>query len=661
MSLRVLGLALARLTAIFAAGLVTIVAPARADQALSTVIVVDGSGSMWGKMAGDKEAKFYATRDALRDLLGKTPPQSRVGLASFGHRRKGDCSDAEIITPIEAGGAEGVAAALEALSPKGKGPMTLALRETVKAMGPGAPGHIILVHDNLDNCQQDVCAAAQDFAKTNPAIKIHVVSLGLTKAERQRMQCLSATTGGEHFNAADQNAIAEALAEAFRLAGLDSETARPAEATPATSDAGSAAKPQGPPGLRLTAAMVPGGPMIDMPLAWHITKSDAAADVAPLVERKSREINEALPPGRYSVTVEHGLVTRRFDIEVADTGPTVKRLALDAGVVKIAASASRQGDRLAAPVMTIRSVADNNAIDAAPLWIGREAQAELVVPAGKFAVDVTDGMAKSGAMLDVAPGSTIRSDLVLETGRLELTATGFAGGPPLDRVLYLISVDDADAPQGRREIARSTAPDADFTLQAGTYYVTARHGSSEVRERVAISSGDIVKRTMTLDIARLNVKPTLAGAAPPQALPIVTRIFEAEGAKRLVGQSTSNIPTFVLGAGRYRIDAQLGTLNIRSTRSITLTAGKNQTVDLTLEAGAIHITGLGPEQPSVAVQAAIRDTKGRVVWRGRQGDNLKTIMAPGAYVLQIDSSKGRSERPISLEAGETRVIDMTTP
>jgi len=36
-------------------------------------------------------------------------------------------------------------------------------------------------------------------------------------------------------------------------------------------------------------------------------------------------------------------------------------------------------------------------------------------------------------------------------------------------------------------------------------------------------------------------------------------------------------------------------------------------------------------------------------------------MAPGAYVLQIDSSMGRLERPISLEAGETRVIDMKTP
>jgi Ca-activated chloride channel family protein len=407
--------------------------------------------------------------------------------------------------------------------------------------------------------------------------------------------------------------------------------------------------------------MAAGGAMIDTPLAWRITRADAASDAAPLVERKSREINEALPPGRYSVSVEHGLVTRRFDIDVADAGPTVQRLALDAGILTIAASASRQGDQLAAPVMTIRTVADNDKVEAAPLWIGREATADLVVPAGKFAVDVTDGMARASTMLSVSPGASIRSDLVLETGRLELTAAGFTGGPLLDRVLFLISVDDADAPQGRREIARSTAPQASFTLQAGTYYVTARHGTSEVRERVAISSGDIVKRTLSLDVARLTVKPSLTGAAVPRALPIVTRIFEVDGSKRLVGQSTADAPVFILGAGRYRIDAQVGTLNIRTTRAITLAAGKDQTAALKLEAGEIQIAGLNMRQQAATVHAAIRDTKGRVVWRSRQGDTLKTIMAPGAYVLQIDSSEGRSERPISLAAGETRVIDLSAP
>jgi Ca-activated chloride channel family protein len=612
---------------------------------------------MWGKMDGDETAKFYGTRDFLRDLLGRAPPQSRVGLASFGHRRKADCSDVEIMTPVEAGGKDGVVAALEQLNPKGKGPISAALRESARAIGSGVPGHVILIHDNLDNCGQDLCAAAADVAKSNPALKVHVMSLGLTKADRERVQCVAKATGGTQFHASTQAEIGAALSEAFRIAGLDAAAAPlAAPAAPAAATA-----PQGPPGLRLTASMAEGGGMIDSALDWRVTKAGAAAEDPPIVERRSREINETLPPGTYTVTVTHGLITRSFAVDVTERGPTVKRVALEGGLLKVAASASRQGDKLAAPVMTIAAIADSDDKAAAPLWIGREAETQLIVPAGKYVVDVTDGLARARSTVDIAAGGIIASDLVLETGQLELSATGVAGGAFLDRVLYLIAVDDPNAPQGRREIARSTAPVADFTLQAGTYYVTARHGTSEVRERIAVSSGDVVKKTLVLDVARLIVKPTPGGAAIPSDLPVVTRIYESEDGKRLVGQSTAGEPAFVLGAGRYRVEAQAGTSNIRKSLLVTLAAGKDTTISVPLEAGEIAVGGLPSATGPSSVQAAIRDTDGRIVWRSRAGESLRAVVAPGDYVLLLDSAAGPLERNISLKAGESRVVDFAAP
>jgi Ca-activated chloride channel family protein len=294
------------------------------------------------------------------------------------------------------------------------------------------------------------------------------------------------------------------------------------------------------------------------------------------------------------------------------------------------------------------------------LWIGREAETQLIVPAGKYVVDVTDGLARARSTVDIAAGGIIASDLVLETGQLELTATGVAGGALLDRVLYLIAVDDPNAPQGRREIARSTAPVADFTLQAGTYYVTARHGTSEVRERIAVSSGDVVKKTLVLDVARLIVKPTPGGAILSD-LPVVTRIYETEGSKRLVGQSTAGEPAFVLGAGRYRVEAQAGTSNIRKSLLVTLAAGKDTSISVPLEAGEIAVGGLPAATGPSSVQAAIRDTNGRIVWRSRAGENLRAVVAPGDYVLLVDGAAGPLERNISLKAGESRVVDFQTP
>ena len=190
--------------------------PVVAEPAQPVLIIVDGSGSMWGKMEGDATAKLYGVRDLLRERLLVAPAQSRIGLSSFGHRRKGDCGDVELIAPIEAGGSQGTIAALDQLNPKGKGPLTTAVREGAKAIGAGTGGHIILIHDNADNCSQDVCAAASDIAKTNPGLRVHVVSLGLSKPERDRMQCLAATTKGLQFDATNQTDIASALTKHIR-------------------------------------------------------------------------------------------------------------------------------------------------------------------------------------------------------------------------------------------------------------------------------------------------------------------------------------------------------------------------------------------------------------------------------------------------------------
>ena len=634
-----------------------ILAPrAIADTAPPVLIIVDGSGSMWGKMEGDQTAKLYGVRDLLRERLLAAPAQSRIGLGSFGHRRKGDCGDVEIITPIEAGGSEGAIAALDELNPRGKGPLTAAVREAAKTMGAGAGGHIILVHDNADNCNQDVCAAANDIAKSNPALRVHVLSLGLAKPERDRMQCLAATTKGLQFDAANQAGIAAALTDIFKSAALD------ATLPPAAAPAPAAAAPpppevKGPPGLRLSASLSDGGAAVDAALSWRITKAGAAPETPPLVERKSREINEPVEPGRYSVAVTYGLIQRTQDIDVGGDGPTVQRLALAGGRLEVSATANRQGDQLTAPVMTIMALPAGDASPASVLWIGREARASLVVPAGKYTIEVADGLARTTQTVEIKPGSVARADLILDTGRLELTATAFAGGPGLERVLYLISADDPSAPAGRREVARSAAPLASFILQAGTYYITARHGAGEHRDQVAISSGDVVKRTLVLGVGKLTVKPQILQITAQPDRATVTRVFEADASKRLVGQSTAPSPVFILNAGRYRVEAQIGKSNIRAERIVELAAGADIASVIDLQAAAIDISGI----PSPATQAALRDNAGRVVWRSRAGHDYKAVVAPGEYLLQIDGSGVSTEKRISVKPGAAISVDAAAP
>jgi Ca-activated chloride channel family protein len=649
-------LALIQRLCLLIAALTAVLAPHRAaaETAPPVLIIVDGSGSMWGKMEGDQTAKLYGVRDLLRERLLTAPAQSRIGLGSFGHRRKGDCSDVEIITPIEAGGSEGAIAALEKLNPKGKGPLTTAVRQAAGAIGAGAAGHIVLLHDNADNCSQDVCAAATDIAKSNPALKIHVLSLGLARPERDRMQCLASTTKGLQFDATDQAGIATALTEIMTATGLD---AAAAPAVAAAAPAATIPEAKGPPGLRISASLAEGGGPVDAALSWRIAKADATPETPPLVERKSREINETVDPGRYSVSVSYGLIQRTFDVEAGDDGPTVKRLNLSGGRLDVSATASRQGDQLTAPVMTISALSDGEKSPAGVLWVGREASAAHIVPAGTYAVEVADGLARSSQTVTVAAGTGTRADLVLDTGRLELTATAVDDGPPLDRVLYLVSTDDPAAPEGRREVARSTAPTAAFILQAGTYYITARHGAGELREQVAISSGDVVKKTLVLGVGNLTVKASLSEAAAQSGRATITRIFEAGDSKQLVGQSTAPTPVFTLGAGRYRVEIQIAMSNIRAQRVVELSAGSNVATELRLEAATVTIAGV----TSTATQAAMRDASGKVVWRSRAGDGFKAIVAPGDYVLHVDGGGADLEKPVIVQPGPPMTVDIGQP
>jgi hypothetical protein len=410
--------------------------------------------------------------------------------------------------------------------------------------------------------------------------------------------------------------------------------------------------------LRLSASLSEQGGPIDAPIEWRISKVGASPDTPPLVERKSREINETVDPGRYAVAVRHGLIQRTLEIDVGDDGPTVKRVDLNGGRLEVAATANRQGDKLNAPVMTVSNLTDDGASAASVLWLGREANAGFFVPAGKYAVEIADGLARARQTVDVGAGASARADLVLDTGVLELSATAFNGGPELDRVLYLVFADDPSAPQGRREVARSTAPTVAFTLQAGTYYITARHGAGEHREQVAISSGDVIKRTFVLNVGKVSVKINLPEAVANQTgRAVVTRIYEDGDGKRLVGQSTAAAPAFVLGAGRYRVESQLGMSNIRAARVIDLTAGGDITADLKLEAASVTLAGVS----GATAQAAMRDTSGRVVWRSRAGDGFKTIVAPGSYIVQADAGNAEVKKEISVKAGDALTVDMTSP
>ena len=73
-----------------------------------------------GRSRWPRNIKLTVAREAVRRALGKVGGQTRVGLASFGHRR-GDCADVEVMRQPEPVDVPRFMEPLEKLNPQGPG------------------------------------------------------------------------------------------------------------------------------------------------------------------------------------------------------------------------------------------------------------------------------------------------------------------------------------------------------------------------------------------------------------------------------------------------------------------------------------------------------------------------------------------------------------
>jgi len=185
--------------------------PLRADQNLPTIIFVfDASGSMWGRL-GDK-VKIDAAKDVMTRLLSELPAEVSVGLVAYGHRRKGDCTDIEMLTAPERGGGGKTAEGIRKLVPKGKTPLAASLSQVgayLKQQEGDAT--VVLVSDGIETCGGDPCNVAKQLREQGIKVVIHVVGFDVSGPAVEQLQCIAREGGGQYFQADTAESLAAAL------------------------------------------------------------------------------------------------------------------------------------------------------------------------------------------------------------------------------------------------------------------------------------------------------------------------------------------------------------------------------------------------------------------------------------------------------------------
>jgi Ca-activated chloride channel homolog len=476
-------------------------ASALAADSGAMMIVVDGSGSMAGLIEPRARlSKIVLVRDALRAALGTVGAQTRVGLAAFGHRH-GGCTDVEIARPPEAPDVERTMAPFARIKPRGKGALTLALREAAKQLpADAAPRSLLLIHDGADNCQQDVCSAAAELGAAG--ITAHVVSLGVVPDELARMACLSQATGGRHFKVDTTEQATAAIGEAVRLASSELAVIGLATATPAGSGPRFAAvappapiPTTRPAALHLRALAVAGTEPLAFPLHWTVAPTNEPE--ATLFDAWAANPVVPVSPGTYIVTARSELVSASQSVTVRDTRTLAVPVVLGAGAVRVRVTAQKTAAPLADAIITVSSA------EGAPLAVFKAAEATALLSPGHYRVSAELSLIRVEQAVSVAEGRQTPVDMAMNAGRLQLTAAARDSATPPEPALFIVMEDDP--PRGRREVARSAASQAEFVLPPGTYYVIARQGEAEARERLEIGSGDVVRRTLSAATGRLGV------------------------------------------------------------------------------------------------------------------------------------------------------------
>jgi hypothetical protein len=188
--------------------------------------------------------------------------------------------------------------------------------------------------------------------------------------------------------------------------------------------------------------------------------------------------------------------------------------------------------------------------------------------------------------------------------------------------------------------------------------VVARQGSVEVRERLAVGPGDVVRRTLNVAGGRLALATKPVGATQALSELVSYRVERLDSFPPEVITTSRAAPVLVLPGGRYRVQGRYGAMNARTVREVEVKAGQMQQLTLEHQAAALKLRLLANGAPVQAeVFWDIRDEAGATVWTTGQSEPSATLQA-GRYSVRAETRDKRYDRAIELRTGESRLVEL---
>ncbi|OYU39313.1 MAG: hypothetical protein CFE33_11650 [Pseudorhodobacter sp. PARRP1] len=511
-----------------------------------TIIVLDGSGSMWGQIDG--KPKLEIAREALAEVLKTIPADTELGLIAYGHRSKGACDDIETLVAPAQGTAQAISDAAAKMQFLGKTPLTEAVRRAASELhSTEEKATVVLITDGIETCEGDPCALAQELESSGVDFTAHVVGFGLTKDEGKQVACLAEDTGGQYITADDLDSLKVAL-QATVIAAPEPAPA-PEPAKPAQLDLN----------FLPTLVLAPGvkKPEDSTDIAWEIHAKNPDGTTGDRITTEYNAVKSFIEPGEYRLVTILDQAVQESDITLTADKLAAPEINMNAARLILHPKPDAAGAESTDASVNITSASGIDTTNYGP--------SRFYLPAGDYTITGTMGQAKVTETITLKPGDLVERDLIIGSG-LAVVDGYYVEGLLMESTQHSVEILSAkQALDGSHDtITTSYGPASKFELSPGDYIARVTEGGAIAETPFTVKAGERVNVSVILQAGVLAV--TAPGASQ---ITIYKAKADLAGNRTQMSFTYADNVTIALPEGDYLVETERDGVKAEAAAKVT--------------------------------------------------------------------------------------------
>jgi len=627
----------------------------------NTILILDGSGSMWGKIKGGH--KVVIARRAIGASLSAFEDQLNFGLMAYGHRRRGACNDIQLIEDLAKLNPLALSRQVKRVNPLGKTPITEALQKAMaRLQKEKTGGSIILLTDGPENCRRDPCALINSQQGKGQNLTVHVIAFSMLPKEAKSLSCLANKSGGMFLSANTQDQLSDALSATLK-ASLQGPGM--AVAVKPTQKRAQRIKAE----LTLTASLGLSSGALKEGLSWKLDRlnnENSPEEDMPSLKSTKGSPSFDLSAGSYRIVAQYqgfesvkDIVLKKGDTRSEQVIFNLTKLQLPVGWVR---ANSRSGF---GKLLLQRQ--DTNQIDAKTTLIelNDTAQSQLI-PAGAYKLIGIDNGNLQSWFIHAQAGKVTSLPIWKTTGRLAMVLRDKTTGGLLTEPVVRLFLRDGgakqasgDAPQSAMQVeaARSTSKAPLFDLKAGKYWAKIEDGFATKVMKIDVVAQKLTKTTVVLERATLNIGFDKDDPLLNHTLSVF-KIHE-KGKETLVGTTSQLDQKIILAPGRFRLSLLTGQARTSINKTIKLKAGEAKRVVFSNVTTPTSFLISNRDDPLSRHQIfwQLFEKSGNLIWQSTK-PNPRLHLPKGEYHIKAEIGDDIYSRQFTLKNRDKLKLDL---